>query len=452
LSLATSDVARLLVAVTALLIAAHGVGALFAWLRQPRVIGEIVGGLLLGPTVLGAWAPQVHEWMFPDGGPTASVLATIYQLGLLLLMYCSGLEVRSWIKRREARTAAFILAFGTMLPFLAGLAALAVINESKFFGPAGNPRSFLLVFATAMAVTSIPVISRIMFDLGILGTPFSRIVLGVAVVEDILLYAVLAVALGIAAQPGAALYGLPGALGLDPGSAGDITYHATTTIVVLGVFVLCGRRAYRAVARSRFNPIRRWSPVAFQLVFMLAACVGCVFLGIQPFFGAFVAGIAAGSATREPDPVEEGAKVAVTQFAFAFFIPIYFAVVGLQLDLLQGFSVLFFLGYLAVACAVKTLSVYAGARLGGQRPTRALNLAVAMNARGGPGIVLASVAYGAGIIDQSFYAVLVLLAVVTSLIAGSWLDRVPREQLVTPSTGPEPAVEEPTLRDVPDRG
>jgi Kef-type K+ transport system membrane component KefB len=436
MNLATGDVARLLVALTVLLIAAHGLGAVFARLRQPRVIGEILGGLLLGPTALGAWAPRVHNWIFPDDGPSATVLAAIYQLGLLLLMYCSGMEIRSWITRREARTGASILALGTVLPFLAGLAALGVINESQFFGPSGNAQSFLLVFAVAMAVTSIPVISRIMFDLGILGTPFSRIVLGVAVVEDIVLYVVLAVALGIAAQHGTAPYGLPGALDLQPGSAGDLTYHAVATVAVLGLFLIFGRRFYRVAARSRFNLIRQWSPVAFQLVFMFAACVGCVFLGIQPFFGAFVAGIAAGSATREPDPLEEGAKVAVTQFSFAFFIPIYFAVVGLQLDLLHDFSVLFFLGYLAFACFVKTISVYAGARFGGQRPAASVNLAVAMNARGGPGIVLASVAYGAGIINQSFYAVLVLLAIVTSLLAGSWLARVPRDQLLAPAASP----------------
>lgn len=436
MNLATSDVARMLVPLTVLLVAAHGLGALFARLRQPRVIGEILGGLLLGPTVLGAWAPRVQRWIFPNDGPTATVLGAIYQLGLLLLMYCSGAEVRSWINRREARTSAFILALGTLLPFLAGLAALGVIDESRFFGPSGNGRSFLLVFAIAMAVTSIPVISRIMFDLGLLGTPFSRIVLGVAVVEDIVLYVVLAVALGIAAQPGSSLYGLPGALGLDPGTAGDLIYHAIATAAVLGLFLLVGRPLYRAAARWRFNLVRQRSPVAFQLVFVLAACLGCVSLGIQPFFGAFVAGIAAGTAIRNPDPVEEGAKVAITQFAFAFFIPVYFAVVGLQLDLLHGFSVLLFLGYLAYACLVKTLSVYAGARLGGQRPAAAVNLAVAMNARGGPGIVLASIAYRAGIINQSLYAVLVLLAIVTSLLAGTWLDRVPRDQLLATTTSP----------------
>jgi Kef-type K+ transport system membrane component KefB len=430
MNLAGADVARLLVAVTVLLVAAHAMGALFARLRQPRVIGEITGGLLLGPTALGAAAPAVHDWIFPSDGPTATVLSAVYQLGLLLLMYCSGAEVRTWIKRPEARTSAFILALGTTIPLLAGFAALSAIDESQFFGPAGNYRSFGLIFAIAMAVTSIPVISRIMFDLGLLGTPFSRIVLGVAVVEDVILYVVLAIALGIAAQPGAALFGLPGALHLHPGSAGDLVYHSIATAAVLGIFLLVGRPLYRAAALSRLNPIRRWSPVAFHLIFMFVACTGCAFLGVQPFFGAFVAGIATGARALESDPVEEGAKVAINQFAFAFFIPIYFAVVGLQLDLLHGFRITFFLGYFAFACAIKTVSVYAGARFGGQRPAAATNLAVAMNARGGPGIVLASVAFGAGIINQSFYAVLVLLAIVTSLLAGSWLERVPRDQLL----------------------
>jgi Kef-type K+ transport system membrane component KefB len=438
-SLATPDVAHILLALAVILVAAHGVGSLFAKFRQPRVIGEILGGLVLGPTALGAWAPGIERWIFPSGGPTATVLAAIYQLGLLILMYCSGIEVRSSVRRQEGRTAASILVLGTLVPFLAGLVALQFIDESRFFGPSGNKTSFLLVFAIAMAVTSIPVIARIMFDLGILGTPFSRIVLSVAVVEDIVLYVVLAVALGISAGSTGVLYGLPGALGLHPGSGWELVYHAVTTVAVLAFCLLFGRRIYRATANFRFNLIRQWSPVAFQLLFMFAACLICLFLGIQPFFGAFVAGIVVATASQQPNPVEEGAAVAIKEFGFAFFIPIYFAIVGLQLDLLHSFSPLFFLGYLGFACLVKTVSVYGGARVGGQPPQAAVNLAVAMNARGGPGIVLASVVYGAGIINQSFYAVLVLLAIVTSLLAGSWLARVPRERLLAtrfPHSGP----------------
>ena len=446
MSLATPDVAHILLALAVILVAAHGVGSVFAKFRQPRVIGEILGGLVLGPTALGAWAPGIEHWIFPSDGPTATVLAAIYQLGLLILMYCSGIEVRSSIKRRESRAAASILVFGTLVPFLAGLVALQFIDESRFFGPSGNKTSFLLVFAIAMAVTSIPVIARIMFDLGILGTPFSRIVLSVAVVEDIVLYVVLAVALGISAGSTGAVFGLPGALGFHPGSAWDLVYHGVATVAVLAFCLLFGRSIYRAAANCRFNLIRQWSPVAFQLLFMFAACLICIFLGIQPFFGAFVAGIVVATASQQPNPVEEGATVAIKEFGFAFFIPIYFAIVGLQLDLLRSFSPLFFLGYLGFACLVKTVSVYTGARVGGQPPEAAVNLAVAMNARGGPGIVLASVVYGAGIINQAFYAVLVLLAIVTSLLAGSWLARVPRERLLATRSPSPRSVQTPRRR------
>ncbi len=139
---------------------------------------------------------------------------------------------------------------------------------------------------------------------------------------------------------------------------------------------------------------------------------------------------AAGGKNAAGGGIAPDAIRSIQGFAFAFFIPIYFAIVGLQLDLSRGFSVGFFLLFLVLACAVKAGSVYLGARLAGQASASSLNLAVALNARGGPGIVVASVAYGAGIIDQPFYAVLVMLAIVTSLFAGSWLAHVPRERLL----------------------
>src|SRR5688500_10948364 len=157
----TSDLAHVLLVLLLILVMAHAVGGLFARFGQPRVIGEICGGLLLGPTVLGAIFPDVATWLFPTSGTMSTVLGWSYQLGLLLLMYCSGIEVRSSVNRREARTVSAVLVLGTVLPFLAGLAVLPFIDERSFYGPAGNHTSFLLVFGVAMAVTSIPIISRI---------------------------------------------------------------------------------------------------------------------------------------------------------------------------------------------------------------------------------------------------------------------------------------------------
>jgi Kef-type K+ transport system membrane component KefB len=115
---------------------------------------------------------------------------------------------------------------------------------------------------------------------------------------------------------------------------------------------------------------------------------------------------------------------ALAGVSFGFFIPIYFAIIGIQLDLIHHFDVVFFLGFLAFACFFKAASVYAGARLSGEDTFMSKSLAIAMNARGGPGIVLASTAYAAGIINETFFVSLVMLSILTSLAAGSWLERV----------------------------
>ncbi len=433
MSLSTTDIAHILIAIAALLLAAHSVGTLFVRVRQPRAIGEVVGGLLLGPTLLGIIAPNVMSWIFPTTGAVPIVVAATAQLGLLLLMFMTGTEIRSIFHRRERKTITSVFVTGMVLPFLAGIGILQIIDQQSLWGPNGNTTSFLLVFAIAMAVTSIPVISRIMHDLGILDTDFARVVLGVAVLEDIVLYIVLAIAVGYAGGTAGSLFGLPAALGIEGGTGTDMAYHVLATVVFLAVGLILGPRAYRWMGRLELNLIRRASPVAYQLTFMILVTIAGLFLGVQAFFGAFVAGLVVGASAGLSGSESSEATLAIKGFALAFFIPIYFAVIGLALDLVHGFSLAFFVFFLVVACAVKSVSVYLGARAAGENNTSSWNLAIAMNARGGPGIVVASTAFAAGIIDQPFYAVLVLLAVVTSLLAGSWLERIPRDRLLTRS-------------------
>jgi Kef-type K+ transport system membrane component KefB len=144
-------------------------------------------------------------------------------------------------------------------------------------------------------------------------------------------------------------------------------------------------------------------------------------LGLVPLYGAFVAGIAVASTDRS---LTVGDRNAIGGISFGFFIPIYFALIGLNLDLIHHFDPLFFVAFLAFACAAKMASVYLGARLARETPATSANLAIAMNARGGPGIVLASSTYAVGIINETFFVTLVMLSIVTSLLAGAWLERV----------------------------
>ena len=415
-----------------LLLAAHGVGYLFRRLRQPPVIGEIVGGLLLGPTVLGAFAPAVQARLFPASGTTAPVLGAVYQLGLILLMFTAGAEIRSMFDRRARRTAAFVAVVGTAIPFACGLVAFQALHPGAIEGSAHNRTALLLVFGIALAVTSIPVISRIMLDLGVLESGFARIVLSVAVIEDVVLYVVLAIALGLVTRGHGDDFGLPAVLGLEPGSAPGAVYHVVATVGFLVLFRTLGPRFFQAAMRTRFNLVHRGSAIGFQLAFVLTATWACMLLGVTPLFGALVAGMVV--ATVGPDCAP--AREAIKEFSLAFFVPVYFAIVGLRLDLLHDLRPLFFLGFLVFACVAKSVSVYAGSRLAGERPPAARHLSIAMNARGGPGIVLASVALDARIINAQFYASLVLLAIATSLLAGYSLQRAVRRSGAL-STGSE---------------
>jgi len=177
------------------------------------------------------------------------------------------------------------------------------------------------------------------------------------------------------------------------------------------------------VLQFRYNAVRRGSPIGFQLAFMFLATAVAVFLDVVPLFGAFVAGIVVASSSAKGTAE---AREDIKSFSFAFFIPIYFALVGLRLDLVREFDPLFFLWFAAFACVAKSVSVYLGARAAHESAGTSTDLAIALNARGGPGIVLASVALDAAIISETFYSALVMLAIVTSMIAGSWLGRAVR--------------------------
>lgn len=185
-----------------------------------------------------------------------------------------------------------------------------------------------------------------MHNAGLLGTRFSRIVLSVAVIEDIVVYVILAVAVGLVQTSGSTAFGLPTALNIHT-VAQSSTYHTIVAVISLAMALTVGGRVYQALARTRANPLARRYPVAFQLLWMLALSAGALALGLVPLYGAFVAGITVAVATASEIVPE---RKALSSVSFGFFILIYFAIIGLQLDLIHHFAVVFFLAFLAFAC------------------------------------------------------------------------------------------------------
>ena len=196
----TETLSPLLLALLLLVGGASLLGQAAARLRQPKVVGEILAGVLLGPSLLGLLAPDIAAKLFggADGEPATVVLGFLYQLGLLMLMFVAGASVRNVLGKENRKPTAWILGLGTPLPFFLALGIAPLLPLEAFMGEAGSRPAVVLVLAIAAAVTSIPVISKIFYDLGILHTRFASLMLGAAVLEDIVLWGVLALATAIA--------------------------------------------------------------------------------------------------------------------------------------------------------------------------------------------------------------------------------------------------------------
>ena len=387
-----------------LLALAHVLGFLFTRLRQPRVVGEILAGLILGPVILGRLAPG-WSTEFARTEPK-TVLAFIYNLGLILLMFASGAETHGLFGKDDRRQVGILGLVGTGIPFVVALLLAPLVPVQHIAGPVGHGLPLTLVLAIAVAVTSIPVISKILHDLRILHTRFARLVLGVAVLEDIGLWALLALATALAKSQN-----VPQA---------KIVEHVMAAVVFFGVGLFVAPALLRQISHAPWNVLARTSPIGYTVAVLFGYVGIAAVFDVSLVFAAFLAGFAVASDTELLSSTIES----ISKFAFAVFVPVYFAVVGYKLDLGHGLPIALLLTFLFVSCALKLVSAGLGARLAGFDWSGSLNLATALNARGGPGIVLASVAFDAGIINVSFYTVLVIAAVVTSQAAGAWLDFV----------------------------
>jgi Kef-type K+ transport system membrane component KefB len=347
------------------------------------------------------------------------VLAFLYHLGLLLLMFVSGASVRNVLGKENRKPAAWLVGVGTPLPFFVALLAVPILPLDEFMGTAGSRPALVLVFAIAAAVTSIPVITKIFYDLGILHTRFASLMLGTAVLEDILLWCVLAIATALASAT------------VDAGGgtvAGSVAVHLVVNVlfVVLAVTVLPA--VLRRLSRARWNIVATHSPIAWIVAVFLGYVSLAAALDVTLVFAAFLAGFGIVGGTRNSEEQRFRPAIdAVTYVSTAVFIPIFFALVGYRLDFTQGFSALMLFGFLVGSTVIVLLSKGLAARLAGFRGLDIVNLALTCNARGGPGIVLASVALDAGIINAPFFTALVLTAVLTSQVCGVWLDFVLRK-------------------------
>lgn len=380
-------------------------------LGAPPVLGELIGGIALGPTLFGALMPGAFGWVFPAAGSTPLARDGLLKLGVLLFMFVAGLEIDLSNIRRQGPRIAWVALLGMVMPFALG--AGAVLLAPDFWGEQAhrNPALFAVFLGTALAISALPVIARILIDLDLIKHPVGVIVMAAATINDIVGWALFAAILSSVAP--------------DDTNGRPLWL---TLLLVGGLFaclMTVGRRAAHRV--TGWAQVRLPWPSGFlatiAVLVLLAAAVAEA-IGVHAALGAFLVGVAFAPNAARPDAAREQAQRVIAQFVFSFFAPLYFVSVGLKVNFADNFNLGLILAVLAVACLGKIVGASIGARLGGMPARQALAVGFGMNARGAIEIILAGIALDHRLIDQQLFVALVVMALATSILSAPVMQRL----------------------------
>ena len=401
-----------LVALTVIMVTARLVGAIFKRLGQPAVIGEVVGGLLLGPSLLGRVSPEVAAVLLP--GEAVPFLGVIAQLGVILYMFLIGLELDlGALRSRVAATVAISIA-SIVVPF--GMGALLAGSLYATWAPDGiGFSSFALFLGVSMSITAFPVLARILGDRGLQRTPIGTVALTCAAINDAVAWCLLAFVVGV-----------------TQATTGAAARTIVLTMIYVVLMLTVGHRIMIAtVARVDASPNVGERSLALVLVAVLLSAVTTEAIGIHAIFGAFLLGAIIPHdsiiATHVTDRLQDIVRV--------MFLPAFFAVTGLrtEIGLVQSLDDWLLCGVIiAVATAGKFGGTLLAAKVVGLDWRDSAALGILMNTRGLVELIVLNIGLDLGVITPRLFTMLVIMALVTTIMTSPILSRLLRSRPWTP--------------------
>lgn len=395
--MAERDLLTFFLQIAVMLLAAFLLGESMRKLGQPAVLGEIIGGIILGPSILGLVAPGIHSFIFLQSEQAHIMVSSFVSLGMLFFLFIAGMEIDLSQIRRTGRVSLLMSLFGILVPFALG-AASVVLFPDVWRAPGGNGTLFAVFVGAALSISALPVIIRILMDLRLTQTKLGQIIITSAIIDDLVGWSLFIYVLGMMTSTEAA----------NP-------VFSLFRIILLGVVViLLGRfLGTRFVAFSRRISAQAESLLAMISVVIIGVAIAASLCGVHPVFGAFLVGVALGPALKHTPCAE----VVIRQFAISFFAPLYFVSIGMRLDFTRYFDLPLVLLVAVVAFAGKLLGIGTGAYIGGLKTRDVATVAFGLNARGAVEIILAGVALAAGVVDDRIFLALVVMALLTTTVS-----------------------------------
>jgi Kef-type K+ transport system membrane component KefB/mannitol/fructose-specific phosphotransferase system IIA component (Ntr-type) len=387
-------------ALAVLLAGAKLAGELAQKMGQPAVLGEIIAGILLGPSFLGMFAPRVESTIFPTHGAFPLVLSVVSNLGVVLFLLTAGIEVDLTSVFRQGKSALLVSSCGVVVPFIVGTTAAGLFPRFLGAEPGAHREIFALFVGTALSISALPVVAKILMDLNLLRSDVGMLVLSSAMFDDLVGWILFSIVLGMMRAGSASLSSLRHTILL--------TFSFVIVVLTVGRWLI-----HRILPLIQAHTSWPGGVLGFIFALTLASAAFTEYAGIHAVFGAFIMGIAIGDSGHLRKRTRDHIHEIVTNVL----APLFFVSIGLQANFVTSFSLSLFITLFAVACLGKIAGIGWGARAGGLDRRTAWVAGLAMNARGAMEIILGLLAIQAGLIKGRMFVALVLVALVTSLIA-----------------------------------
>lgn len=405
MKLVHSDIIVLLLSIGAILILARIFAELCKKIKMPIVMGEILLGIILGPTIFGSLYPEIIGTIFPKAGAAKIAMDGITTLAVVMLLFVAGMEVQLQIMLKQGKTAIYTSFTSMIIPFVFGFCAVWFFPNFFTFAP-DRRLVYALFFGIAMAVSALPVITRILMDLNLFKTKVGMVIIAAAIFDDLTGWLMFSFVLSLMGQEG------------------EITsiWFTIGMILGFGLFMLIIGRWIINKSLPWIQKNLSWPggvlSIALGLCFLGASFTE--YIGLHAILGAFIMGIAFGDSVH----LKEREREIIHQFVTNVFAPLFFVSIGFKVNFIENFDwqLVLLVFFLAVGCKVfgATLGGYLG---GGLTKRESLAVGFGLNARGVMEIILGTLALNAGLIDSKMFVALVVMALVTSMISGPLMKR-----------------------------
>lgn len=385
--------------ITVLILTGRLLGEAMLRLNQPAVMGQLIAGLVLGPSVLGALFPQLQHALFPAAKEQKAMLDALAQFGILLLLLLTGMETDLRLVRSSGRASAFASLAGIVLPFICGVALGEFLPDSMLPDP-GKRLITSLFLGTALSIASVKIVATVIREMNFMRRTVGQVILGSAIIDDTVGWMITAVIFSLALQ------GRIDALG--------VTQSVLGTIAFMAFSLTLGRRIVFTIIRWVNDTfISDFAVITAILAIMCIMAVITDLIGVHTVLGAFVAGILVGESPILTRHIDEQLRGLIT----AFFMPIFFGTAGLAADLTvlkDPLLLLLTFALIVIASLGKFAGAFIGGKLGGLTLRESFALGTGMNARGSTEVIVASIGLSMGALSQNLFTMIVAMAIITT--------------------------------------